>query len=158
MYCGFVLKWLPISTQLFCCCMTVSDKSGWDHTSGELVSLMSCCSTAQWSWGGLIHASWNVTSFNHWHTFCFINVPVSWEKRLCFLCFMMLFCIFIATVVWVLSIKYTFYIKSRFQCLWFCPSEVWILIYYCTLKHNSTLVCVAMQETFGRAKLKNEID
>ena len=79
-------------------------------------------------------------------------------KRLCFLCFMMLFCIFIATFVWVLSIKYTFYVKSRFQCLWLGPSEAWILIHYCTLKHSSALVCVAMQETFGRAKWKNEIN
>jgi len=63
-------------------------------------------------------------------------------KYLCFLYFMMLAYIFIAAFVWVLSVKYTFYIKSRLQCLWLGPSEAWILTNYCTLKYSSALLDV----------------
>jgi hypothetical protein len=148
------------STPLFCHCVTVSDKSGWDHVACELVSLTVL----------LLHSS----AKRRWIASCFMECDppsltdvlfaskmcLKFEtiKHLCFLCFMMLSYIFIPAFVWVFSIKYTFYIKRRFQCLWLGPSEAWILTHYCTLKHSSTLVCVAMQETFVRVKWKDDID
>ena len=105
----------------------------------------------------MLHGMW--PSFNHWHTFASeMCLYFDTIKHLCFLCFMMLSYIFIAAFVWVLAIKYTFYIKSRFQCLWLGFSEAWILTHYCTLKHSSTLVCVAWRQTFGTVRWKNDIN
>jgi hypothetical protein len=118
------LQVTTMSTPSFCRCVIVSDKSGWDHLAGELVSLTFL----------LFHSSVKLKCIAS----CFIECdPPSITdiifaskmclyfdtiEHLCFLCFMMPSYIFIAAFVWVLSIKYTFYIKSIFQCLWLGPS------------------------------------